>query len=198
MLSDNRKAGNMFNKDAFSNGQIDSKLWLCEELEKLGWESDLTRIFGGWYGITAFLLLSRGKFQVRKIYSYDVDPSCEAIADMINENWVIKEWQFKAFTEDCNNPRLSQTTEYDSGILDLIINTSTEHFESMDWFDNIPTGTRVILQGNNMPHDDHIVRTTTLDEFIAHYPLSGIMYKGEKLFVYPEWQFTRYMIIGVK
>ena len=88
----------MLNKDAFSNGQIDSKLWLCEEIEKLNWKSDLTRIFGGWHGLTAFLLLSRGKFQVRKIYSYDIDPSCEAIADIINENWVIKEWQFKAFT----------------------------------------------------------------------------------------------------
>lgn len=188
----------MIDKDAFSNGQIASKIWLCEELEKLNWTSDLTRIFGGWYGITAFLLLSRGKFKVRKIYSYDIDPRCETIADMINENWVIKEWQFKAFTEDCNNPRLSQTSEYDSGILDLIINTSTEHFEKMDWFNNIPIGTRVILQGNNMPHHDHIVRSSSLQEFIEQYPLSYIQYSGEKSFVYPDWQFTRYMLIGIK
>ena len=186
------------NPDAFSSGQIGSKIWLCEELEKIYTQIDCLGIYGGWYGITHFLLKVRGNIQIDRCVSLDMDPTCQPVADMINENWVIKEWQFKAFTEDCNNPRLSQTTEYDSGILDLIINTSTEHFESMDWFDNIPTGTRVILQGNNMPHDDHIVHTTTLDEFIAHYPLSGIMYKGEKLFVYPEWQFTRYMIIGVK
>jgi hypothetical protein len=80
----------MFNKDAFSSGQIGSKIWLCEKLEKLNWSSDLTYIYGGWYGITAFLLLSRGKFNVSKIRSLDIDPSCEPIADMINENWV---WQ---------------------------------------------------------------------------------------------------------
>jgi len=142
------------NKDAFSSGQIGSKIWLCEELEKVGWTSDLTYVYAGWYGITAFLLLSRGNFQVNRIRSLDIDPSCEAIADMINENWVFREWKFKAFTQDCNN--------YEGQYGDLIINTSTEHFESMDWFNNIKSGTRVILQGNNMPHDDHVIHSETL------------------------------------
>jgi hypothetical protein len=180
----------VFNKDAFSNGQIDSKLWLCRELENLYWDSKLTRIYAGWYGITGFLLLSREKFMVNRIESYDIDPSCESIADMINENWVIKEWQFKAYTKDCN--------EVLSGNPDLIINTSTEHFDSMNWFNNISAGTRVILQGNDMPHDDHVVHSATLDDFIDHYPLSSISYHGSLDFVYPESQFTRYMIIGTK
>lgn len=179
----------MINKDAFSNGQIDSKLWLCRELENLQWSSKLTQIYGGWYGITAFLLLSREKFQVDRIESYDIDPSCEQIADMINENWVIKEWKFKAHTFDCNN--ICDTP-------DLIINTSSEHFDSMAWFDNISPGTRVIIQGNNMPHDDHVITTDTLEEFINQYPLTEIDYSGKLDFEYPEWKFTRFMIIGVK
>ena len=60
----------MINKDAFSNGQVDSKLWLCRELENLQWTSKLTHIYGGWYGITAFLLLSREKFKVDRITKY--------------------------------------------------------------------------------------------------------------------------------
>jgi len=178
----------LVNKDAFSNGQIDSKLWLCDELERLGWSSDLTYIYAGWYGITSFLLLSRGKFQVNRIRSLDIDPACEAVADMINENWVFKEWKFKAFTQDCNN--------YEGQYGDLVINTSTEHFDSMEWFSRLPQGTRVILQGNNMPHDDHVIHSNTLEDFINTYPLSSIAYKGEKEFVYPDWSFTRYMIIG--
>ena len=180
----------MLNKDAFSNGQIDSKLWLCQTLETYRWSSKLTRIYGGWYGILAFLLLSRGKFKVGRIESYDVDPTCEAIADMINENWVIKEWQFKAHTNDCS--------QLLPGNPDLIINTSTEHFDTMDWFNNIPNGTRVILQGNNMPHDDHCVHSATLADFVAQYPLSEITYQGSLDFTYPDWKFTRYMVIGVK
>jgi hypothetical protein len=178
----------LVNKDAFSNGQIDSKLWLCDELERLGWSSNLTYIYAGWYGITAFLLLSRGKFQVNRIRSLDLDPTCEAVADMINENWVFKEWKFKAFTQDCNN--------YEGQYGDLVINTSTEHFDSMEWFSRLPQGTRVILQGNNMPHDDHVIYSSTLDDFVNTYPISSIVYKGEKEFVYPDWKFTRYMLIG--
>jgi hypothetical protein len=178
----------LVNKDSFSNGQIDSKLWLCEELERLKWSSDLTYIYAGWYGITSFLLLSRGKFQVNKIRSLDLDPSCQPVADMINENWVFKEWKFKAFTQDCNN--------FEGQYGDLVINTSTEHFDSMEWFSRLPKGTRVILQGNNMPHDDHFVHSATLDDFVNIYPLSSIAYQGQKEFVYPEWSFTRYMLIG--
>ncbi len=177
-------------KDAFSSGQVGSKIWRCEELERLGWSSNLTYIYGGWYGITAFLLLSRNRFQVNKIRSLDIDPGCEAVADMINENWVWQDWKFKAFTQDCNN--------FEGQYGDLVINTSTEHFDSMDWFNCLPKGTRVILQGNNMPHDDHVIHSTTLDEFVNLYPLAEVVYSGTKEFVYPEWRFTRYMVIGVK
>ena len=179
----------MFNKDSFSNGQIDSKLWLCQELEKLGWVSDLTHIYGGWYGVLAFLLLSREKFNVRRIESFDVDPECESMADIINNNYVIKEWKFKAHTADCN--LLFSNA-------DLIINTSSEHFDTMDWFDNIKSGTRVIIQGNDMDHDDHIVHSDSLEKFIEQYPLSEILYQGELKFIYPDWCFRRFMVIGRK
>lgn len=177
-------------KDAFSSGQIGSKIWICEELERLGWRSSLTYIYGGWYGITAFLLLSRGKFNVEKIRSLDIDPQCQAVADMINENWVWQDWKFKAFTQDCNS--------YEGQYGDLIINTSTEHFESYEWFDRIPKGTRVALQGNNMPHEDHHVHSETLEDFTKQFPVSTTLYTGQKEFVYPDWKFTRYMLIGVK
>jgi hypothetical protein len=180
----------MINKDAFSSGQIGSKIWLCEKLEETGWTSDLTYIYGGWYGVTAFLLLSRGKFQVNKIRSLDIDPACEPIADMFNENWVWQEWKFKAFTQDCNN--------FEGQYGDLIINTSTEHFETKEWFDRIPQGTRVVLQGNNMPHEDHVIHTETVDQFAQEYPLTVYNYLGQKNFVYPNWSFTRFMLIGEK
>lgn len=180
----------MIDKDAFSSGQIGSKIWLCEELERLGLTSNLTYIYGGWYGLTAFLLLSRGKFQVNKIRSLDIDPACQSVADMINENWVWQDWKFKAFTQDCNN--------FEGQYGDLVINTSTEHFESKQWFEFLPQGTYVVLQGNNMPHKDHITHSETLDDFVEDYPLSKIMFKGEKEFVYPDWSFKRYMIIGIK
>ncbi len=180
----------MINKDAFSSGQIGSKIWLCEELERIGWESKDTWIYGGWYALTAFLLLSRGKFKVKRISSFDIDPACEPIADMINENWLWQNWTFKAFTKDCN--------KIDHVAADLVINTSSEHFDTMEWFDNIPEGTRLIIQGNNMNHDDHVIHSNNLEEFKSHYPLSHINFEGQKSFVYPDWSFTRFMLIGIK
>jgi hypothetical protein len=179
-------------KDAFSNGQIGSKLWLCEEIEKLFSSMDCVWIYGGWYGLSAFLLRSRNNLEIGRIASYDIDPSCKPIADMINENWVYNDWQFKAFTEDCN------TLEPTRGNPDLIINTSTEHFETLDWWNNIPEGIVVALQGNNMPHDDHVVHTETLTQFLEQYKFKEILFSGEKTFKYPDWEFTRFMTIGIK
>ena len=177
------------NKDAFSSGQVNSKLWLCKQLENTDLYSKETAIYGGWYGMAAFLLLSRGRFNVEKIRSYDIDPSCETVADAINENWVWQNWKFKAFTEDCNAIITGA---------DLIINTSTEHFASMAWWENIPPGTAVALQGNNMQHDDHVNITNTLSEFCSQFPVTQELYRGELDFVYPDWSFTRYMLIGIK
>ena len=151
------------NKDAFSSGQIGSKLWLCEELEKLFDTIDSIWIYGGWYAVTAFLLNSRNNIKIEYIRSYDV-----------------------------------YKLEVDRSGPDLIINTSTEHFESMDWWNNIPKGTTVALQGNNMVHDDHHVHSTSLKKFVAQFPVSETLFKGEKEFVYPDWRFTRYMLIGIK
>ena len=179
------------NNDAFSSGQIGSKIWLCEELERLEWESDYTYIYAGWYGVTAFLLLSRGIFNVKNIRSIDIDPACERVADTLNNLWVWQQWKFKAVTDDCNTTRPEHH-------IDLVINTSTEHFESLDWYHNLPSGTRVVLQGNNMSHDDHFTHSTSAEEFATVYNLSKIDFIGSKEFVYPEWSFTRFMVIGTK
>lgn len=178
------------NQDAFSSGQVSSKLWLIQQLEDQFDSIDSIIIYGGWYAVTAFLILTRDNLKVNKIKSYDVDPACEPIADMINENYVWQNWKFKAYTADCNKMKYEPA--------DLIINTSTEHFDSNTWFDNIPQGTLVALQGNNMIHDDHHSNFKSLSQFKKTYNLQNYLYVGEREFTYPDWSFTRYMTIGTK
>jgi hypothetical protein len=178
------------NKDAFSSGQISSKIWLCEELEKINHISKLTWIYGGWYSVTAFLLFTRGKYNVEQISSFDLDQSVEEPSRLLNENWVCNGGRFQSFTCDCNYIM--------PVVADCIINTSTEHFQNKQWFDNIPKGTLVILQGNNMNHDDHVSHFTSLEDYISHFPLTETLYTGELDFTYPDWGFTRYMLIGRK
>ena len=129
--------------------------------------------------------------KINHIRSFDVDPLCEFIADRINAMWVVDEWKFKAVTQDANK------LVYEKDV-DVVINTSTEHFESNEWFDNIPEGTLVCLQGNNMNHDGHTSDVASLAEFIAKYPLQRTVIDGEMGFEYPDWNFARYMLIGFK
>ena len=184
----------LVDKDAWSNGQIQSKLWLCSELEKMHQLNKLhlmkykIAIVGGWYGILSFLLLTRNNFPIDYIRSFDIDPSCEPIADMINENWLIDNWKFKAITKDAN--------DIDFDEFDLIINTSTEHFEEKIWFDNLKNKT-VILQGNNLNDDHHHSKFSSLNDFDLFFPVNKKKYLNKISFKYHDKEFDRYMKIGI-
>lgn len=184
--------------DAWSHGQVESKLWLCKELETHhAWHlSKHIAIYGGWYGLTAFLLLTRQHLpHIVKIRSYDIDPVCEPIADKINNTWELEDWKFKAYTADCNDIVWSEDSAW---VPNIIINTSTEHFIRDDWWKNIPKNMFVVLQGTNMEEDDHVSRCATLKEFEARFPMSTTLYIGAKTFSYPDKTFDRFMIIGLK
>jgi len=186
----------LVSKDAFSSGQISSKLWLCSELEKIQTNKpSIVWIYGGWHGMTAMLLLSRQNLPIRHIRSFDIDPECEAVADTLLENWIWQDWKFKAFTRDCNDISLTSGEYGDPP--DVVINTSTEHFHSDAWYDNLPSGILVVLQSNNMPHEDHHDCHNNVDSFALKYDLDTI-YKGQLDFEYPSWRFSRFMLIGRK
>ena len=183
-------------KDAFSSGQIGSKIWLAETLEMVfGSYPQTIWILGGWHGLAGFLLLSRGII-TGSIRSFDIDPACESIADSLCNFWVWQNWKFKAFTQDCNKLDY-QSTKYGDPP-SLIINTSCEHFESLDWFNNIPYGTKVALQSNNMEHEDHCLNLDSVENMQEYYNLSKVKFAGTKDFIYPDWSFQRYMILGIR
>jgi hypothetical protein len=185
--------------DAWMSGQIGSKLWLARELEALGLTEPLNIwILGGWYAQTAFLLLARERLPVKRIRSFDLDPEVADVAEMVNETWVFRDWQFRAFTADCNSLTEDRCWDYFSEPPDLYINTSSEHFDSMAWWDNIPDGKLVAVQSNDMDHADHLFHITSQAEMRDTFPLRDLLYSGELAFDYGSWGFTRYMVIGRK
>ena len=187
----------LLDKDAFSSGQVLSKLWLAEKLEKVVIDNNLPQplnilCFGGWYGVVNFILRSRSNVDIEKFKSIDLDPVACENADLFNEAWVWQSWQFKAVCDDAN------TFSYDPLEFNTIINTSIEHIEGHQWFDRIPKNTLVALQSNNMTHDDHCHNHSSLDDFRREFDISHVLFSGEKLFEYPSWSFKRFMIIGIK
>lgn len=182
-----------FDPTAFMSGQISSKLWMARNLEELCPQpSSRVFVLGGWYCVTNFILRSRDVLPIHEVYSFDADPEATKGALILNENWIYRE-EFKAVTQDVN------TLDYLGWGLppDIVINTSTEHMEGRDWFDNIPQGTWVVLQSTNMPDDDHHHGVGSLEELKAKFPLDQVF--ADTLHVdYETWSFDRFMVMGRK
>ena len=193
------------NRDMYSSGQVESKLWLCRKVENLLKGQTITVwVLGGWNGLLPFLLLSREQLNIKEICSFDQDPACKRIADTINENWIWKQSIFQAETIDCNLMKyknFSTTARAASNTgtePDLIINTSVEHFQSDKWWTNIPHGKTVALQSCDMKHKEHTGCIHSEKEFKERFPSTEVYYSGALKFDYRTWSFTRYMLIVKK
>ena len=193
--------------DCFSRGQLQSKLWLVNELKQI--QNDLGTVFlcAGWYATLSTMLFEKG-FKINKMRSFDIDPECVDIAEVFNAPWFKKEWQFKALTADIhdidyeehvwtfwsnkNNRQSYPITDKP----DTIINTSCEHIENFDsWFAKIPKGKLICLQSNDyVALEEHVNCVKDSLHFAEMAPFSKVLFTGEL----PLEKYTRYMRIGRK
>jgi len=183
--------------ECFWRGQIESKEWLIRKLNQNLPNPTIAHnvyIFGGWYGVFASMLIDSSNFYINKIRSIDIDPGCEVVADHVNKINEMNDWRFKAFTSDM------ATWAYDHTPT-LVINTSTEHVhqEIYDaWYNNIPSGTTVVIQGNDFfSCPEHVRCSIDLEDFIAKSNMTNIIWAGE-LKADEGSGYTRYMAIGIK
>lgn len=194
--------------DALSHAQLQSKAWAVTELVKAKKNIGMTYIMGGWLGMLGPLLFSESKLKINKIRSFDIDPSCEQIADQINIEHVITDWKYKAVTKDMFDVDYDKH-EYEIQHLgqnavkmvespDTIINTSCDHIEDFSkWWNMIPKGKLVLLQNNNFKHgnDKNTLNTIdTVEQLLAQAPVSKILFDGFRDFA----KYRRFMLIGVK
>ena len=189
-----------FDMRAFSSGQVQSKLWLCRELEEL-FVGEPLRIWllGGWYGLAPFLMMSREKLQIETIRSFDLDEEAVEISKNLNKAFLARDFRFFAHVQDVSQleyhaDRLDTTTY--GALPNLVINTSVEHFENTEWWDKIPGGFWVALQCTNLPHEQHSAPVENLAEMSRQFPLKRVDFSGE-LDIEGE-KFKRFMLIGEK
>lgn len=180
--------------DCFWQSQVLSKQWIIDTLVKEAyWRGSMGDIviFGGWYGVLAQLL--HQEFSGKYI-SVDNDPSCKEVFDRINTNNKI------VFKTGC----MSEYDYSESVFLDMVINTSSEHVSQevyAQWWDNIPEGTKYIVQGNNFfETDEHVRCTDTLEEFITiNYLESATVKDTLNCGMRPDGSpFYRFMAMGIK
>lgn len=194
-----------YDRDCFSRGQLQSKLWLIEELKKLNLDLGIVFLCAGWYATLSVMLFESG-IKINKIRSFDIDPTTVDIAETFNKPWVMKDWKFKSVVEDILNInynthsynvlRSNKTMCELTDSPDTVINTSCEHLADFNgWYNKIPNNKLLILQANDYQEvKEHVNTYNTLEEFSLNSPMSKVFYEGElKLSKY-----TRFMKIGLK
>ena len=174
--------------ESFWKGQVNSKIWLAEQLYPLVSKNQQNNIviYGGWNGVLASILFN-SYLPLKHITSVDIDEDCQETAYTVNKNYEIA-GRFDAVTAD-----MCAYTEP----ADIVINTSCEHVtqeQYEQWLNNQPDDALYVIQSNNyFELEEHIRCATDLDDFMR---MSNIKpyWRGE--FETPKY--TRYMIIGKK
>ena len=181
---------------SFSHGQIQSKIWLCKELEKFVHANIKIAILGSWYNVLSFMLLTRNGDRYQHILGVDIDTNTKEIADKITEAWRIgKDYKVENIIADANTVDLAG--------YDLVINCSPEHMEGISWFENLEYGTMVCIQSSNVQTmDDEVWKCVnpneSLEDLAIKYPLSKYLFSGTKEIRYDDSGYDRFMIIGIK
>ena len=192
--------------DAISNGQLQSKAWAIGQLIKLNRPLGLVYVVGGWLGMLPLLMFAEQRLRFTKIRSFDIDPACEAIADQVNIEHVIKKWRFKAVTQDMHavNYRRHryQITDQDGKrttmveSCDTIVNTCCDHLPNFArWWAMIPPRKMVLIQNNNfIAGADHVNTVPSLAAMQHQAPMSKRLYSG----VLNLGKYQRFMLIGLR
>ena len=174
--------------ESFWKGQVNSKVWLAENLLEFVPVSPLNIvIYGGWNGVLASILFN-SNINIQRITSVDIDPVCEDIANTVNRRYLDQK-KFSAITAD-------MTTVTDESA-DVVINTSCEHITQAEydkWLNNQSNDATIVLQSNNYFNlDEHIRCSTDLEDFVRMSNINPYLRKTLETLKY-----DRYMLIGKK
>lgn len=145
---------------------------------------------GSWYGNMAlFMLLTHVPFRVLIDVDQDrkaLELSHAALSKFAPNKKII------SICGDCNDLR------YVVSKPSLIINNSTNNMQEDGWFENIPRGTIVALQGRSDEPGNRYNDCRSLREFDRRYPMNRIAFVGELGLEDPGDRYKRWMKIGIK
>ena len=173
---------------SFTPDLVFSKYWLMRELAAVQPEISTMYILGSWYGNLALFLTRYGQPQVDRIINVETNPEFLGASKKLltltgadNIEYMLK---------DANDLDYRQIDSNSA-----VVNTSLTDMQGRAWFDRIPPGTLVALQGRD--HDANLNFRSARD-IQKRFPLKQVLYAGELDLEDPETEYTRYMTIGKK
>ena len=170
-----------------TTSQLQGKLWLINELQKLDLKFTKVCLIGGWFAqfITPLIF---DNFKVDIIHNYDIDEDAQKISYKFNRRYK-EEGKYKAIRTNTLIHPLKE--EYD-----IIINTSCEHMYPMKKFRELNPNLKswfVLQSTNEDKFDDHINCVNSTKELAEQGGLKEILYEGQLTL---DNGMTRFMVIG--
>ena len=184
--------------DSMNQSQLESKLWIIQELIKLEIKPKRVAILAGWYAQYIVPLLYDNFESLEFVENYEIDQDVKRLSYKFNKR--LKE--DKKYRITIRNVMFDKIQEGWHPVhklgMDTIINCACEHMYPMWKFrelnKTIQKNPLYILQSSNdEQHEDHINFFNSEEELIDQSRIKDVMYSGSKILSNKS---TRFMVIG--
>jgi hypothetical protein len=174
--------------DSMNESQLQSKLWIIQELVKLDIKPKRVAVLAGWFAQYIVPLLYDNFESVECIKNFEIDEDVKDISYKYNKRY-----------KDSNRYQFSikdvmmQIIEED---FDMVINCACEHMYPMQKFRelNPELDCHYVLQSTDEEqYDDHINCVGSSEELALQANITDVLYSGKKLL---SNGMNRFMVIG--
>jgi len=173
---------------SFTPDLVFSKLWLMRELAMIKPRISSMYVLGAWYCNLAILLNQFQKPQVDVVINVETNREFLRTGQKILRKFGADNVEY--MLKDANDIDYQQVNRNS-----VVVNTSLTDMQGREWFDRIPPGTVVALQGRD--HDANR-NFHSAQDIQRRFALSKVLYAGGLALEDPETEYTRFMTIGVK
>jgi hypothetical protein len=181
--------------DSMNRSQLESKLWIVNELSELMLFPKSVALLGGWYAnYIVPLLIEHG---VELIHNFEIDEDAKTISYKFNKTYKDKK-QYKCDIVNTMFDSVWNKQKKTEPVFDFIINTSCEHMFPMRRFrelnKNLSGNLIYVLQSTNeYKYEDHINCVSGPEELAEQAELIDVVYSGTKVL---DNGMNRFMVIG--
>jgi len=184
--------------DSFTSSQLEGKLWLGSEMEKLEIKPNKVALLAGWYAhyMTAILIDNLG---AELVTNFEIDEDAHYISFKFNRRY--KEInKYKSMRKNIMFQKVLTNKEIETKVepYDVVVNTSCEHMFPMWKFREINPQLEdaiYVLQSTNQTEEcpDHINTVEEPEQLAEQARLMEVWFTGKKVL---QNGFTRFMVIG--
>ena len=176
--------------DSLNSSQLQSKLWLIEELNRIEIKVTNVCLIAGWYAQYVVPLLLDTFPSIQLIENFEIDKDIREMTYRFNKRFKDED-KYRVVIKNIMFKELSKEQDFD-----LVINCACEHMFPMWKFREIneeQDPVYVLQSSDDDTHDDHINCVQSTDELIEQARIVDVLYSGS---IKLHNGTTRFMVIG--